>query len=373
MLESLTRLFSAAVIATVVLLPSQAQAKYASLVMNADTGEVLHEINADTRNYPASLTKMMTLYLMFEALEERRIGLDTPMPASAKATRQPPSKIGLQRGETITVRNAIKALSVKSANDVAVVVAEFLSGTERNFALKMTATARRLGMKSTTFRNASGLPHRGQLSTARDMARLAIALKRDYPQHYAVFSESKFKYAGKTYKSHNNLLTTYQGTDGIKTGYIRASGFNLVTSVERGDTRLIGVVFGGKTSKIRNAHMTKLLNRGFRKIDTTLVAEPARKTKKKRNSWGVQVGVFAKYDAAFNLASQAVALAPSYLGNGDVNVTTLKKRGSSKKLYRARIFDVGKRNAYRACKFLKKKGKGCMVFKMTEPVTVASN
>ena len=376
MLANLTRLLSTVVVATALLVPTlaptAAQAKYASFVMNPTTGEVLHEINADTKNYPASLTKMMTLYVVFQALEEGRLGMDTAMPVSRKATYQPPSKLGLKKGQTITVRKAINALAVKSANDVAVVVAEYLNGTERNFALKMTATARTLGMKNTTFRNASGLPHRGQLSTARDMSRLAIALQRDYPQYYGVFSRASFKHAGKTYKSHNKLLTTYEGTDGIKTGYIRASGFNLVTSVKRGDTRLIGVVLGGKTSNIRNAHMTKLLNKSFRKIDVALVTEPARAAKKK-TTWGIQVGVLGKYDAAFNLASKAVALAPTYLGKGDVTVTTLKKRGSSKKLYRARIFDVGKRNAYRACKYLKKKRQDCMVFKVKAPVTVASN
>ncbi len=253
-----------AVLATV---PSgSAQARYASIVIDAESGQVLHAVNADTRNYPASLTKMMTLYMLFDALENGKLTLKQKLPVSKRAAGMPPSKLGLKVGQSIRVEDAILALVTKSANDVAVVVAEALAGKETTFAKVMTKRARTLGMSRTSFRNASGLPNRGQKSTARDMARLAKALMRDFPQYYRYFSTSTFSYRGRTYRSHNKLLRSYKGTDGIKTGYIRASGFNLVTSVERGGRRVIAVVFGGKTSKSRDRHMVKLLNRGFKKL-----------------------------------------------------------------------------------------------------------
>ena len=254
-------------ILTLLALPSgPAQARYASIVIDAESGQVLHAVNADTRNYPASLTKMMTLYMVFDALEKGRLTLDQELPVSKRAYGMPPSKLGLKVGETIRVRDAILALVTKSANDVAVVVAEALAGKETKFAQAMTKRARALGMRRTSFRNASGLPNRGQKSTARDMARLAQALLTDFPQYYHYFSTSTFSYNGRTYRSHNKLLKSYRGTDGIKTGYIRASGFNLVTSVERRNRRIIAVVFGGKTARSRDRHMVKLLNRGFKKL-----------------------------------------------------------------------------------------------------------
>ena len=250
-----------------VALPSNpAQARYAAIVVDAETGQVLHSVNADTRNYPASLTKMMTLYMVFDALEKGKLTLNQKLPVSKRASGMPPSKLGLKVGDTIRVKDAILALVTKSANDVAVVVAEALAGKETTFAKVMTKRAKAIGMTRTTFRNASGLPNRGQKSTARDMAQLAKALMTDFPQYYHYFSTSRFSYKGRTYRSHNKLLKSYRGTDGIKTGYIRASGFNLVTSVERRNRRLIAVVFGGKTSKSRDRHMVKLLDRGFKKL-----------------------------------------------------------------------------------------------------------
>ena len=239
------------------------EAKYASIVIDFDSGQVLHEENADTRNYPASLTKMMTLYMLFEALAEGRVSMSTKMPVSARAAGMTPTKLGLPRGSSIAVEKAILALAVKSANDVATVVAEHLGGTEIEFARMMTEKARAIGMTNTTFRNASGLPNRGQLSTARDMARLSIALIKHYPQYYSYFANKSFTHNGRTYSGHNNLLDDYEGTDGIKTGYIRASGFNLAASVVRDGRRLIAVVFGGRTARTRDAHMVKLLDRGY--------------------------------------------------------------------------------------------------------------
>lgn len=244
----------------------QAQARYASFVMDMDTGRVLHAVNANTRNYPASLTKMMTLYMTFDALEAGRLDLHQRLPVSRRAAGMTPSKLGLEAGSSITVENAILALVTKSANDAAVVLAEAMGGTEYQFALDMTRKARELGMERTTFRNASGLPNRGQLSTARDMAKLGKALITEFPQYYDYFDTERFSYDGRTYGNHNNLLDSYRGTDGIKTGYIRASGFNLVASVERHGQRLIGVVFGGRSAQSRDRHMVKLLNKGFRRL-----------------------------------------------------------------------------------------------------------
>ena len=233
--------------------------KYAAIVVDANTGRVLFEKNSRDARYPASLTKMMTLYLLFEALDAGRVSLDTQIPVSAYAAKRPPSKIGFKPGQSIDVRSAILALAVRSANDVAAAVGEFLGGSEERFAAMMTAKARALGMQSTTFRNASGLPDEGQRTTAHDMAILGMALRRHFPHHYHYFSNREFTFAGKVIRGHNNLLGKVVGADGLKTGYIRASGFNLVTSVGRGGRRIVAVVMGGETAKSRDAHMEELI------------------------------------------------------------------------------------------------------------------
>ncbi len=357
--------------------PRVAEAKYASLVMDADTGRVLHAVNADTRNYPASLTKMMTLYMVFDALERGEITMNTRWTASARVARQPASKLGLGRGQSITVHDAIYALITKSANDVASLVGEGLAKSERDFALAMTARARKLGMNSTTFRNASGLPNRGQLSTARDMAVLALALIRDHSKYYSMFATAKFEYEGRTFKNHNKLLASYQGTDGIKTGYIRASGFNLVASVKRDGRRLIGVVFGGDSSRKRNRHMITLLDKGFALLDNELTVasaapadikpalasvvsnEPTVVKLPAHLSWGIQVGAFKQKVLAGQVAHEASAIVPKIMGTGFVTVVPFKKQ-SGEILYRSRIHGITKKQAYRACKVLKKRKMGCM-------------
>ncbi len=255
--------FLSLMIAAVVLLPGQARARYASIVIDTATGQVLHETNADTRNYPASLTKMMTIYLAFEALEKNKLRMGQRLRVSRRAARMPASKLGLKRNRTILVEDAILALIVKSANDAAVVVAEALAGSESKFARLMNKKARALGMTRTSFRNASGLPNRRQLSTARDMARLAQALIADFPQFYRYFSERSFTFKGRTYKSYNRLLANYDGTDGLKTGYTRASGYNLAASAVRNGQRLIAVVFGGRSASARDRHVAWLFDRGF--------------------------------------------------------------------------------------------------------------
>ncbi len=264
--------FAAACLTTA---PAEAR-KYAAIVIDAQNGSVLHSRHADARRYPASLTKMMTLYMVFEALEKGRISLDDGMKISRRAAGQPASKVGLRAGRTIKVRDAILSLVTKSANDVATVVAENLAGTEVEFARQMTKKARQLGMTKTTFRNASGLPHRKQVTTARDMARLSRALLRHYPQYYDYFSTRFFQYAGRRFKNHNALLRSYGGTDGIKTGYIRASGFNLAASAERNGRRVIAVVFGGRSARTRNKEVERLLNIGFSRNPRVFVASPVK-------------------------------------------------------------------------------------------------
>ncbi len=379
----------AALFAFLVLSSSPVLAKYASFVIDAESGQVLHSVNADTRNYPASLTKMMTLYLVFDALDKKKWSLKTRLKVSARAARQPASKLALKRGTTISVRDAVLALVTKSANDVASVIAEGMSGSERNFGLKMTATARKLGMSRTTFRNASGLPNRAQLSTARDMGTLARALINDFPQYYHYFSTESFRYGGLTHKNHNQLLKSYEGTDGIKTGYIRASGFNLVASVERGERRLIGVVFGSKSSRSRTNHMTGLLDKGFQAIlnapDTRVAnASPPEKSVKAKSpathessdtaetlhpvadgDYAVQVGAYRSKAPAIAIARKAMAHVPTYLSDGIIKIVPLRKN-KRRPLYRARIAGLEKRAAFRACHALEKKGMDCLVVVMKD-------
>ena len=242
---------------------ASANSKYAALVVHADTGDVLFDRYADDRRYPASLTKMMTVYLLFEALEEGALTLDTEMTVSKRASQQPASKLGLRRGSTITVADAIDALVIKSANDVATVVAEALGGTETRFARQMTKKARALGMKRTTFRNASGLPNTKQVTTARDMAILSRRVIQDFPDRYETFRKTAFTWNGRTYRSHNKVMLTLEGADGLKTGYTRASGYNLATTIERGDHRLIGIVLGGRSGATRDRHMRNILNAAY--------------------------------------------------------------------------------------------------------------
>ncbi|WP_355660689.1 D-alanyl-D-alanine carboxypeptidase [Halomonas salifodinae] len=246
--------------------PAQANPRYAAIVVDATTGEVLHAANAEAQRYPASLTKMMTLYLLFEALDEGRLSLDQPLPVSAQAAAMPASKLWLRAGDSIRVRDAIPALIIRSANDVAVVVAEALGGSEAAFARLMTDKARELGMLDTRFRNASGLPDNLQVTTARDMANLAVRLMADYPHYYDHFGNTRFSFRGNQHNGHNRLLTNYAGADGLKTGFIRASGFNVATSARRGDQRLLAVVMGGFTAHSRDAHMTTLLDNGFERL-----------------------------------------------------------------------------------------------------------
>ncbi|WP_170762527.1 D-alanyl-D-alanine carboxypeptidase family protein [Ruegeria lacuscaerulensis] len=268
-----------------------AAAPYAAMVIDARTGEVLHSRNADTRLHPASLTKMMTLYIAFEAVRNGEIELDTQVRITKKAASEPPSKLGLRSGQTIAFRYLIRAAAVKSANDAATAIGIALSGSEAAFARRMTRTAKAMGMSRTTFKNAHGLTESGHLSTARDMTTLGRHLLYDYPQYYNLFSRQSTHAGIKTVPNTNRrLLAAYSGADGIKTGYTRAAGFNLVASAKRKDERIIATVFGGKSGASRNAKVAELLDMGFRRAPSRApIRKPARPAYAGNAGLGVKV------------------------------------------------------------------------------------
>ena len=385
-------LFSSFLLSLIILV-SPANAKYASFVINENTKRIYHNTNADTRNYPASLTKIMTLYMIFDALESKKISMKTRLKVSKRASRQPPSKLYLSPGSTITVKNAIMALITKSANDVATVVAENLGKSERNFAKLMTKKAKKLGMTRTTFKNASGLPNRGQLSTARDMATLAMAIRRNHLKFFKLFKTKHFVYQGTKYTNHNNLLGSYSGTDGIKTGYTSASGFNLVASVERNGQRIIGVVFGGKKARSRDKHMITLLNRHFKtKPSKPLVriAKPsevplARPTisiveksvknfnipptlklppSDKEEDWFIQIGAFKNRLNAHKAARNARNMVPEQLANLPASLSkitrTSNKNNTVEYLWRVRFIELAEYQARSVCAELWTSGFSCI-------------
>ncbi|MEP3244782.1 MAG: D-alanyl-D-alanine carboxypeptidase [Sneathiella sp.] len=375
------------------LLPTQSEARYASVVMDSRTGQILYSRNADKKLYPASLTKIMTLYMTFDALKSGRLKLNQKLRVSARAEGQAPTKLGLKRGGRISVKDAMFGLITKSANDAATVLAEAMAPTEAAFARAMTERARKLGMTRTSFRNASGLPNRRQRSTARDMAILGAAMIHDFPQFYRYLSLQKFDYKGRAYKNHNNLLGKYQGADGIKTGYIRASGFNLVASAKRGSNRLIGVVFGGRSAKSRDRHMKKLLDKGFSKIETiypTVIPTPHLRPLRialgaphqkrpilaaKSNidtpgtvntlkttptgDWGIQVGAFSRAEKARNQLNRASKLSGGLMKGRRYNIQRVTQNGTP--IYRAQMVGFAEKEARNVCKTLESKSITCFV------------
>ena len=359
--------------------------KYASIIMNEKSGKVYHSINADTRNYPASLTKIMTIYMIFEKLKNKKIKMNTKLKVSKRASRQPPSKLGLYPGQKITVKQAILALVTKSANDVATVVAENLEKTERRFAYKMTKKAKSIGLTRTIFKNASGLPNRGQLSTARDMAKLAVDIRKNFPDFFYFFNKKSFVFNGIEYRNHNNLLGSYFGTDGIKTGYTNASGFNLVASVERNGQRIIGVVFGGKTARTRDKHMVKLLNKFIKTpvVRTAKLSEiPSQRpdfisypvvkkpknfsvyTVSKSEDWFIQIGAFKNKLNAHIAAKKARNAAPEQLGNLPASLQKVNKSLENSKvkkpLWRVRFIELAENQARSVCAELWSSGLSCI-------------
>jgi D-alanyl-D-alanine carboxypeptidase len=246
--------------------------RYADIVVDANSGEVLHESKPDDPRHPASLTKIMTLYLLFEQIEAGKLKLDSPLTVSARAAGQHPVKLGLKADQTLAVEDAIKALVTKSANDAAVVVAEAIGGTEEEFARLMTRKARALGMAHTTYANASGLPDDEQITTAREQAILGRAIQDRFPDYYRYFSTPSFQYLGREMRNHNGLLGQMNGIDGIKTGYTDASGYNLVASLRRNDRHLVAVVLGGSSNGARDTRMRQLLEEHVVQASTQRIA-----------------------------------------------------------------------------------------------------
>jgi D-alanyl-D-alanine carboxypeptidase len=358
-------------------------AKYSSIVIDAETGEVLAEYNADSPNYPASLTKMMTLYLTFDALEKKQVRLDQQFTVSAHAAAQEPTKLDLHPGESIPVHDLILGLVTQSANDAAVTLAEGFAGSEGGFADRMTRTARAMGMENTTFHNASGLPDPVQRTTARDLSILARHLYLDFPKEYAFFATEEFKFRGITYSNHNHLMSSFEGMDGIKTGFIRASGFNLAASAVRNDRRLIGVVMGGQSAHARDLKMAALLNAAFAGTslpENQLLASNTKETtiktlaartlaklspisraeaatpRRASDGWAIQVGAFRDQSAA----AHASASAFSRVSAGKPIAQQGPKSGRHA-TYQARIVNLTEKQAQSACRILRRDHRSCMV------------
>jgi D-alanyl-D-alanine carboxypeptidase len=380
--------------------PARAQIgseRYSSMVIDAATGRVLLSVNADEPRHPASLTKMMTLYMVFEALRDRRISHDQPVPVSAHAASMEPSKLGLVPGMHITVQEAILGIVTKSANDAASALGEMLGGSEDRFALMMTLRARALGMTHTEYHNASGLPDPNQWTTARDLTTLARHLIQDYPTEYRYFSTPGFRFHGRTVMGHDHMLENYPGTDGIKTGYTDASGFNMVTSAVHSNVRLIGVVMGAAHAGERDLHMASLLDQGFEQMDVpnmvlarrasppnlagpnlsgpslsvpSLVQSaqastltPAMRPRPAR--WFVQIGSFQSEAAA----RQAAIAARHLAGSGDVAVERSSLRG--KTMWRAELIDLSDAEARGSCAVLLRHKQPCTPVR-ADPGQIAS-
>lgn len=360
--------------------PKPIPPRHASYIIEAKTGHVLHDENADMRTYPASLTKIMTLYMAFEALEDGRLTLGRRIKVSAHAAHQAPSRLGLNPGQTLTVEQAILAMVTKSANDAAVAMGEALGGSEANFALQMTQKARALGMHNTVFRNASGLPNPQQVTTARDMASLGRAVLTRFPKQYRYFSTEHFTFNDQVHKNHNALLTTSEGVDGIKTGYIRASGFNLVASAERDGRRVIAVVMGGTSPTQRNDQMAELLDAGFEKLDRlgpAIRTAQAAKVKPAASvpasefvsgegdagdpgrAWGIQVGAFVRKQQAEDAAHAALLRAQKALTGGEVSIAS-QINAKKVTLHRARVVGLTHQQAAEACRTLRAQKSECL-------------
>ncbi len=379
-----------------------------SIVINVETGQVLSQANADAITYPASLTKMMTLYLTFEALNAGRLRLDQYLPVSYEAASRAPTKLGLRPGESIAVQDLILGLVTRSANDAASVLAEGLAGTEPAFAEQMTRQARQLGMTSTAYRNASGLPDPDQYTTARDQAQLALSLYRDFPREYRYFSTRQFYFRGSIIHNHNHLLDWYEGADGIKTGYIGASGFNLAASAVRNGHRLIGVIMGGPSAGTRDREMAALLDQGFQEVGavSTMVAHrevptpavdeteqapppPSRdkpgiitkaasrlaahlspfskaeaaplgheRAAPAGDHWSIQLGAFHAETVAVKAAHAAANLAGA---KGKVLQIIEPAKADKERLYRARLLNFTPQEAWSACVTLHKRNIECSV------------
>lgn len=365
-------------------LVSGAHASVSSIIIDAETGDVLSSSNADSLRYPASLTKLMTLYITFNALDKGLIKFEDKLPVSRNAANRSPSKLGLKKGETITVRDAVLALIVKSANDCATVLAEGLGYSEENFAKTMTEVAQELGMKNTTFKNASGLPNRAQKTTARDMALLGAAMYHHFPEYYKLFATKKFTYNGRTYYTHNHLLKSFEGADGMKTGFTNAAGYNIVTSAERDGHRVIAVTMGHNTIRQRDTKVASLMKKGLQKLamsdhieapnlyanaDTHTYGEPSlieaatvADEAPAPDVWAVQIGAFSNYAKARNYAISVKKQLK--MAGAEIDIEPAQK--GSAVIYRSKLVGFEKNEADKTCNSLKKSNKSCIVIASSE-------
>ena len=389
----------AAMLAGIVASPADAANRRlkAGVVIDAGTGTVLYQHNVDARIYPASLTKMMTLYLAFEAVEKGVLKMNQRLSVSRHASRQPRVKLGLRAGSTIQLKDAIMSMIVRSSNDSAVVVAEANGRTESGFARRMNQKAQELGMLNTRFRNANGLPNRAQHSTVRDLSTLSLALIRDFPQYYPWFSTRTFTWKGRRMTSTNKLLRGFPGLDGLKTGFINDSGYNLAASAKRNGRRLVAVVVGGRTGARRNSEVRRILGIGFKRasantriqlatrplppvrpdaktirpgtllsrinldvVGTAHAAPPPRPEVRPRpGDYGVQVGAFSSENRARTGARQAVTAAPDLLQSRPVAIDEIPNKRRS--IYRARLLDLSLAEARQTCQTLRSKRLDCLV------------
>ncbi len=394
------------VLVLAVLRAAAASASVSSIMIDAENGDVMYEMNADERRYPASLTKLMTLYITFNALENNHIKLTDKLKVSRTAAGRSPSKLGVRAGETITVKDAIMAVIVKSANDCATVLAEHFAPTEADFAVLMTNTAHKLGMSHTTFKNASGLPNTQQKTTARDMAVLAMAVYHHFPQYYKWFSAKSFQYKGRTIGGHNYILKTFAGADGMKTGYTAASGYNIITSAKRSGKRVIAVTMGHNSVGERDKKVSRMMDKGLTHMQkgeinvamltneingkasaapkATRLASVQKKTPAKTQAvrlakaqskpatkatkiasassngrYAVQVGSFSDYQRARNYALTVKnKLAKKYAVH-DIKVE--KVQAESKTVYRSKVIGLAKNDANTICRNMKRSNQACLV------------
>jgi len=373
-------------------------ASTSSIMIDAENGDVIYEQNADEKRYPASLTKLMTLYITFNALENKHIKLTDKLSVSRTAASRSPSRLGVRAGETITVKDAIMAVIVKSANDCATVLAEHFSKSEADFAVLMTDTARKLGMRDTTFKNASGLPNSKQKTTARDMAVLAMAVYHHFPQYYKWFSAQSFKYKGKNIYGHNKILKTFSGADGMKTGYTAASGYNIVTSAQRRNKRVIAVTMGHKYLNERDRKVSIMMEKGLRHMQSEdnvnvaalsqeingvgvrggqrtaaknnkapRLAQNKAATKKQlaaaanraNGKFAVQVGSFSDYQRARNYALSVKNKLAKHYPVYDIKIEKVASGG--KTVYRSKVVGLAKNDANRICRNMKRGKQACLV------------
>ena len=358
--------------------------RYSSIVVDATTGSVLEAADPDAPRHPASLTKLMTLYMAFEALRDRRVTMDELVPVTTHAASMEPSKLGLVPGTRLTVEEAILGLVTKSANDAAAALGELLGGSEDRFAQMMTLRARALGMSHTTFTNASGLPDPDQWTSARDLATLGRRLISDFPGYYPYFGTRSFTFRRRVIFNHDRMLESYPGADGMKTGYTVASGHNLVTSAVHGGVRLIGVVLGAASNPERDAHMAVLLDQGFEELDVpperrtmvagrlptlvstahaaTLTLQPARPRGAAMSAWAIQVGSFSSERAARDAAVSARRAADG----GDVRIEPASQHGRT--VWRAQVTGLTASEAQGACAELGRRRSACIVLRLDRQV-----